>query len=156
MDPHSALTGHHSAAGVGADGARHRWLPVRQSGLTLFRQDLIEPWVAWFADAITAAANRSTEVLGEIAALHDDWRARTADLRIDSGARRLCERLPGSPVLNAEIVATLLGVTEQAARAALIQLADRGVLTETAAVTRTRGRPRRWFIAHELLALLVR
>ena len=28
--------------------------------------------------------------------------------------------------------------------------------TETAAATRTRGRPRRWFVAHELLALLVR
>ena len=127
-----------------------------QSGLTLFRQDLIEPWVAWFADAITAAATRSTEVLADVAALHDDWRVRIADLRIDSGARRLCEQLPTAPVLNSEIVATLLGITEQAARTALTQLVDRGIVTETTAATRAPGRPRRWFIAHDLLALLVR
>ena len=126
-----------------------------QSGLTLFRQDLVEPWVVWFADAITAAATRSTDVLADVGALHDGWRARTVDLRIDSGARRLCEQLPGAPVLNAEIAATLLGISEQAARAALNQLADRGIITETAVAAPTRGRPRRWFVAHELLALLV-
>ena len=127
-----------------------------QSGLTLFRQDLIEPWVTWFADAITAAATRTTEVLGSVAALQDDWRVRTADLRIDSGTRRLCDQLTGAPVLNSDIVATLLGITEQAARTALTQLADRKIITETTTARRTPGRPRRWFIAHELLALLVR
>lgn len=127
-----------------------------QSGLTLFRQDLIEPWVAWFADAITAAATRTTEVLTDVVALRDGWRLRTADLRIDSGARRLCEQLPAAPVLHSELVSMLLGITEQAARTALTQLVDREILTETTTPTRSPGRPRRWFIAHELLALLAR
>lgn len=127
-----------------------------QSGLTLFRQDLIEPWVTWFADAIASAATRTTEVLADVAALQNDWRIRTADLRIDAGARRLCEQLPGAPVLNAELVATMFSVTEQPARLALTQLAERGIVTETAAAIRSRGRPRRWFVAHELLSLLVR
>ena len=42
-----------------------------QSGLTLFRQDLIEPWVAWFAHVIAAAATRTTEVLDDVAVLQD-------------------------------------------------------------------------------------
>lgn len=109
-----------------------------QSGLTLFRQDLIEPWVTWFADAIASAATRTTEVLADVAALQNDWRIRTADLRI------------------AELVATMFSVTEQPARLALTQLGERGIVTETAAAIRSRGRPRRWFVAHELLSLLVR
>lgn len=127
-----------------------------QSGLTLYRQDLVETWVAWFADALAAAAARTSEVLVDVATLHERWRAATSDLRVDAGARRLCELLPGSPVLNSEIVAALLDVTEQAARTALTQLVDRGIVIETATTNRTRGRPRRWFVAQELLDLLVR
>jgi predicted ArsR family transcriptional regulator len=34
-----------------------------QCGLTLFRQDMVDAWVAWFADVVAEAADRSAQVL---------------------------------------------------------------------------------------------
>ena len=127
-----------------------------QSGLTLFRQELIEPWVSWFADAVTAAANRSTEVLGDVAQLQERWRRSTSDLRADAGARRLCELLPGAPVLNSATAAALLGITEQAARNAIGEFRERGILTDSVSSAQVAIRRRHWYVAHELLSLLVR
>lgn len=69
--------------------------------------------------------------------------------------RLLCDRLN----VNAAIVGELLGVSEQTARVAISELANLGVLTEFTSQTMTStrpGRPRQWWVASELLALLGR
>lgn len=127
------------------------------AGLTLFRQGQIDPWVAWFAGAVETAATRSGEVLEAAGTLQQRWRDALAGLRADAAARRLVEVLPAHPALTTAGAAELCGVSEQAARAALVQLAERGVLRETEAAARPGpGRPPRWWVAHDLLALLGR
>lgn len=123
------------------------------SGLALFRQGLVDPWVSWFADAVEAAAGRSTEVLTAVAELQVSWCAAVADRRSDSAARRLVELLPAHPVVNAQMVAELLGVSAQAARSALEDLAAKGILATTTSAPTRRGRPRHWWVASDLLRL---
>jgi Fic family protein len=126
------------------------------SGLTLYRQGLLDHWVGWFADCVEAAAETSTNLLTMVADLQAEWRLATIDLRADSAARRLVEVLPAHPVVNAHIVSGLLGVSEQAGRTGLEDLAGRGILVELPDVPSGRGRPRRWWEAQSLLALLAR
>jgi Fic family protein len=126
-----------------------------QSGLTLYRQDMIEHWVSWFADAVITSADHALQTLTHIAELQSTWRRRIAALRSDAAARALCEQLPAVPVLTASVVAELLDVTEQAARNALAQLERLDVVREVESSMRGVGRPRRWFVAHELLDLLM-
>ncbi len=126
-----------------------------QSGLTLFRQGQVETWVSWFATAVETAADRSRDVLDAVAALHREWRESTADLRADSAARRLVELIPAHPALSARSASGLLGVSTEAARLALEHLADRGIVEEVPAPGPPRpGRPRRWWVAPTLLALV--
>ncbi len=127
-----------------------------QAGLTLFRQHDTERWVSWFADAVTASAERSSDVLAAVATLERSWRDVTADLRADSTARRLVALLPAHPVLSSSIVAELLGVSEQAGRFALDQLTKREVLEELGTRSRGVGRPSRWYAAQQLFDLLGR
>jgi Fic family protein len=127
------------------------------SGLILFRQGQVDAWVSWFAEAVETAATRSSDVLEAAVELHSSWRVAVADLRTDAAVRRLVEQLPAHPALTAAKAAELCGVSEQAARGALAQLVERGVLREAdASDRRTPGRPPRWWIAHDLLALLGR
>lgn len=124
------------------------------AGLTLYRQGQPEPWISWFAGAVDQAAGRSGATLASIAELTDAWTRQVAPLRADAGARRLIEWLPSHPALSAESAGSLLGTSRQAATAALEALADLGIVVETDRVVRGRGRPRRWWVAADLLALL--
>jgi Fic family protein len=127
-----------------------------QSGLTLYRQGHLDEWVSWFANSVETAAAMSGRLLNMVVELQAGWRAATSDLRADSAARRLVEILPGHPVVSAQMASRLLGVSEQSARSALEVLLSRGVLTEMGELPHTRGRPRRWWEASTLLALLGR
>jgi Fic family protein len=127
-----------------------------QSGLTLYRQGNVDAWVAWFADAVANASARTLTVLDAVAELEARWAGATATLRADSAARRLLTLLPAHPVLSADTVNDLLGVSGPAARAALTALADAGVVNEIEPIARGAGRPRRWWVADDLLALIGR
>jgi Fic family protein len=124
------------------------------SGLTRYRQGDVEGWVSWFADTVETAATRSAQVLDAVADRLASWHQSLSDLRTDAAARRLVDHLPAYPVLNASKAAAVLGVSEQAARTALAQLADRGVLSEATAPLPRPGRPTRWFVATGILDLL--
>lgn len=124
------------------------------AGLTRYRQGEVDGWVSWFADAVHAAAVRSTEVLDAGALLQQRWRAALEGLRRDAAAVRLVELLPAHPVLDATTAARLASVSEQAARVALAQLAERGIVRKVDVARGGQGRPKRWFVAERLLALL--
>src|SRR5262249_23631353 len=127
------------------------------SGLTRYRQDAREAWIEWFAGALIGAADAAAEVLTEVDDLVQRWHERVDDLRADSTARRLVDELLVHPALDASRAARLLGVSPQAARLGLAQLAERGVL-EPWRPEGTRGdrsgRRRNWWVAAELLDLV--
>jgi len=128
------------------------------STLTLYRQTGPDPWVRWFAEAVDDCASRVAWTLSAIAELEASWPQRLVGVRRDATARKLLPHLVAHPALDVATAATLVGASEQAARVALIELVDRGVLREVVTAVRTErpGRPRRWWVAGELLDLLSR
>jgi Fic family protein len=128
------------------------------SGLVLFRQGQVDSWTAWFADAVEQAAERTVTALSAIEELLTHWADLAGGLRRDAAARRLIPHLAQHPVVNAAIVAELLGVSEQTARAALAELQTLGVLSEfdPSRSSARPGRPRHWWVAANLLNLLGR
>lgn len=125
-----------------------------QAGLSLFRAGQTDAWVRWFADALIAAVDLAQIVLDDAARVIAGWQSAIDDLRADAAARRLVDQLATHPVVSADLVAELCGVSPQAARTALDQLTTRGVLTEVDVAPAAPGRPRRWFAAAGLLDLL--
>ncbi|MBO0748057.1 MAG: Fic family protein, partial [Acidimicrobiaceae bacterium] len=125
-----------------------------QAGLTLYRQDQVEPWVAWFAQVVVAAATTSADVLAQVADVQAEWREAVRDLRVDAAARRLCELLPAHPVVSALTAAESLGVSRQAAAMAIAALEHRGILVTLEGPAPGRNVRERWWAARQMLDLL--
>ena len=124
------------------------------SGLHLFQQGNHDPWVRWFAETATRAAATTERLVEQATQLLERWNVLTADLRADHTARALLARLPEAPVLSAQDVPALLGVTERSGRTALASLAAREILSPMTDVRTARaGRARHWYAATELLNL---
>ena len=124
------------------------------SGLHLFEQGDHDPWVRWFAGTATRAATATERLMEQAGLLLERWNELTAGLRADHTARALLAHLPGSPVLNAQDAAAVLGATERSGRTALAALSACGILSPVDDVREERpGRARRWFAATELLDL---
>ena len=125
-----------------------------QSGLTLYRDDMVEPWVRWFAEAMERSAEDSSLVMELIENIQAAWREQAKDLRSDSAGRKLVEHLPALPVVSAAMAAKALGVSDQAARLGLEALAARGIVNELERISATTGRPTRWWAAEQLLEVI--
>lgn len=130
------------------------------SGLSMFRFGQLDPWVAWFADAVAGAGREQRELVRHVGELQARWRAQLGgprqgrSLRGDALAWEVLELLPQQLVLTAALVAERTGSTTRAARGALYDLADAGVLVEHApGGPRRRGRPALIFVSPDLLAL---
>jgi Fic family protein len=127
------------------------------SGLTLYRTVGPDDWVRWFANTVERAATSATLTLASISELVAAWPARLDDLRSDAAARRLVDHVIAHPALDVDTAVGLLGVSRPAARTALEALTRRGVLRPAQLPgTGEPGRPRRWWVAGELLDLLAR
>jgi len=127
------------------------------SGLTLYRSAGPDEWVRWFARTLEHAATSATTTLSAIGELVASWPARLAGIRSDAAAHRLVPHVLAHPALDVASVVDLLDVSAPAARAALETLAERGVLRSAdLPATGEPGRPRRWWVAGEVLDLLVR
>jgi hypothetical protein len=121
------------------------------SGLHFFTHDPIERFVAWFADTVEAAATATVDLVEAIETVMAGWRARLGGLRADAAAHKILEVLPTHPVISAPLAAGELPITERAARQSLAELADREILEPLEVAPAGRGRPRRWWVARELL-----
>ena len=127
------------------------------SGLTLFRTVGPDEWVRWFARTLEHAATSATATLAIVADLVASWPARLVGVRSDAAAHRLVDQIATHPALDVGTAAHLLGVSAPAARAALETLAERDVLRQASLPGNGGpGRPRRWWVAGELLDLLAR
>ena len=121
------------------------------AGLTRYRIDGPEPWVLWFAQAVERTAYATEAVLADVARIVGGWPARLDGLRADAAARRIVAHLPTHLAVDVATAASLAGVSGQAARSALDELVNRGVLRDGGAAGKQTGRPRRWWVAGELL-----
>lgn len=124
------------------------------AGLHQYWVGSVEPWVRWFAGVIERSAVATAEMRVRVEDVLAGWEAIVADRRADATARRLLPILAAEPVLHAGLVAERLGVSERAALDALTLLADRGVIEPLVAPTRRQGRPRRWFVARQIVDLV--
>lgn len=116
-------------------------------------------WLATFIEATAVAAEESARLVGQIAALREQWTERVAAHRAASGVRatpradsataRLLARLPEAPVLTASTVRRILGVSNPPAVAALDELRAAEVL-----VPRRIERGTTAYVATEVLDLI--
>jgi Fic family protein len=124
------------------------------SGLTLFRLDQADPWVSWFAGVVVTSGETTGRLVTAVADLRSQWELRLAGVRSHAIARRVLALLPARPVLDAATVALQLNVSERGALGALDTLHTRGILERFTPPAGTRGRPRHWWVATELLSLV--
>ncbi len=121
------------------------------SGLHLFEQGHVGPWVRWFAEIAHTAATTTDQLAERTRAIIDAWTDRLSGLRAHSTARALVPLLVAQPVLSTPDVAKLLQISRPAARNALQTLVARGVMATVEAKTPGVGRNRQWFAANDLL-----
>jgi Fic family protein len=133
---------------------------VAYAGLSMFRFGQLDPWVKWFADAVRGAGREQRDLVRHVGELEERWRAQLKGprqgraLRSDALAWDVLELLPRHLVLTATLVAEQTSSTTRAARGALRELADAGVLVEhVPGGHRREGRPPRLFVSPEFLAL---
>ncbi|MBD0021531.1 Fic family protein [Gordonia pseudamarae] len=116
-------------------------------------------WLAFFIEATTIAIHQAAQLADDVSALETSWQRKVNQdraargLRIapraDSAAQRILSILPEAPVLTGRSVERLIDVSFNAARGALDELADAGVLTRKVIDRRTTG-----YLAHDILDLV--
>ena len=122
------------------------------AGLTRFRLGELDPWVEWLAAELHHSSEAAQELMVRCEQLLGAWSRRVDDLRSDATARLVLPVLVQRPVVSSELVASRLGVSERAARGALATLAERNILEPYDQVVAGPGRPRRFWVASELIA----
>lgn len=123
-------------------------------GLTAYRDGDVDRWLLFFFDVVQSAVSYTRSLALRLEALAQEWEGRLAGTHEDALARRLVHGLSAKPILSAPEVAERFDVTERGARAALDDLARRGILTFRPLRKAKRGRPAKVYEATELFALL--
>jgi Fic family protein len=118
-------------------------------GLTTFREGELEDWCGYFAVKTLEATRRARGLAERVRRQREGWIDRAGRPRLGSAARRLIEALSGQPVLDVRVAARLTGASDEAARRAVNQLAEAGILTQV-----TVGRRNRAWEAREVFDLL--
>ncbi len=121
------------------------------SGLKLYEMGRIGPWVRWFSEIACQAADTTAHLAARTRAIGGDWHRRLTGVRAHSAARALVPILAGTPLVSAPDVMALLGVSQPAARSALLTLEDRGIVEPLEAFSPGLGRNRKWYAATDLI-----
>jgi Fic family protein len=124
------------------------------AGMTRFRHGELDPWVEWLAAELQYSSEAAQGLMVRSEQLLEEWSGRIDDLRTDATARLVLPVLIEHPVVSSELVAKLVGVSERAARTALATLAERRILETYDKATAGPGRPRRFWVASEVIAMV--
>jgi Fic family protein len=124
------------------------------AGMTRFRLGELDPWVDWLAAELLYSSEAASGLIERSEQLLVGWGGRVDDLRADATARRVLPLLVEHPVVSSDLVATRVEVSERAARAALTMLADRGILQPYEGASAGPGRPRRLWVASDVITLV--
>jgi Fic family protein len=116
-------------------------------------------WLNTFIDSAAIACKQAADLSTQIAQLRQDWHGRLREHRASLGLReepradsaisRLLAMLSEAPVMTTRTVQRILGVSFPAARSALEELADAGILRRKSVGKGTTG-----YLALEVLDLL--
>jgi Fic family protein len=112
------------------------------AGLTSFRGDSVNAWIARFADACAAAAQLAQAYLGAVRDLTDKWRQalkRHDPPREGAAAWALIDALPAHPVITGPAAVLATGRARAAVYDALSQLERAGVLKPQSQSQRNRA-----------------
>lgn len=123
------------------------------AGMTRFRLGELDPWVEWLAAEVQYSSEATQALLVRSEQLLEEWSRRIDDLRADATARLVLPLMVEHPVVSSDLVANRIAVSERAARTALAMLAARGMLDPYDKATAGPGRPRRFWVATELIAI---
>ncbi|MGH9044371.1 MAG: Fic family protein [Acidimicrobiales bacterium] len=123
------------------------------AGMTRFRFGELDPWVQWLAAELQYSSEAAEALLVRSEQLLIEWSQRIDDLRTDATARLVLPILVEHPVVSSDLIADRVAVSERAARTALALLAQRGILEAYEKATAGPGRPRRFWVASELVAM---
>jgi Fic family protein len=107
-------------------------------GLTAYRRTDGGDWLAFFADAVSRAADFSEGLAARVRQLQERWLQAAGNPRAGSAPRKLIETLPSHPVLTFGTAQQITGLSREACRLALNRLEKAGVLAETTAGRRNR------------------
>ena len=114
---------------------------------TTTRSRGLRDWLMAFSNACIEAERQTATVARTVEAMAHRWQT-VAVFRRDSAAAAVLAALPSMPVLDAETAVQRVGVTPRAARAALVALADVGIVSSTG------GRRNRRYTVPEMVTLL--
>lgn len=116
-------------------------------------QDQWTNWISFFSNGVTVAAQESMRTAEELIGILDRWKQIVSEtgVRSDSAVNKLPELLIGKPVVSANQVKDLLGVSFPAASNALAKLEELGILQQPEKQKRSRI-----FVAKEVIDLLER
>jgi phosphoglycolate phosphatase-like HAD superfamily hydrolase len=109
----------------------------------------VATWLDLFLEATTVAADQAAGFAAQVSEMQDEWETRLAEHRAargrretpraDSATSRILRTLPEVPVLTTRTAQRRLGVSFPAARAALEELADAGILDRRSVERGTTG-----------------
>ncbi|MCC7052485.1 MAG: Fic family protein [Gemmatimonadaceae bacterium] len=112
------------------------------AGLTDFRAERVEAWVAQFAAAAATAATLASAYLGRVTMLVAEWRERLATSaeapRADAAAWAVIDVLPAHPVMSAPVAAAATGRAKAPIYEGIRQLVGAGVLVPLAGGARNQ------------------
>ncbi len=143
----------------------HRWPPpisisiARDSGgylggLFQYRKGDPMEWLRWFAGVTSRSAGTAADLYSEINQVEVEWEAALVGVRSDAAARSVVSMLTAQPVLSADHVMARLGVSRRTAITSLELLEERSILSPITIAGEGAGRPRRWWIADQLVDLV--
>jgi Fic family protein len=107
-------------------------------GLVAFREGRVAEWCGVFSSAVRMAAEEATRLGRAVDGLRQRWRKAAKEPRAGSTASQIIEALPGYPILDVGTVEKIAGVSNQAARLALMELEETGVVKRINAGKRNR------------------
>lgn len=125
------------------------------AGLTLFRMGQLDPWVEWMAVKLQQTGESELLLESRAQGLFDSWRSRLRGQRADATSHKVVDILGEHPVISSDLVAVRLEVSDRAARSALRSLAEHKIVAPYEQRTQHRGRPRSFWVATELVDLIV-
>jgi len=123
------------------------------AGLARYRFGELDPWVEWLATELQYSSEAAEGLMKRSEQLLEEWNRRTGDLRADATATQALPVLIEHPVVSSDLVAERVAVSERAARAALTMLAERAIVEPYDKAPTGPGRPRRYWVAAELIAI---
>jgi Fic family protein len=111
------------------------WLEARRTSyqdhlLNVSATGDFDPWVRFFAEALCARADATTEVIAELIAFQQELRDLVTRNRLKGTSTRLVDYLIAQPVITVPWVQRVYEVTFPAANNAVSRLVEAGVLHE--------------------------